>query len=289
MSHKYYVLILLIAGLWTSVNGDYFEECDGEENTYIAVQEDCSYYILCHGEDSYRDSCPEDSPYFSLEEQTCDMDRNVCGDRPFPNGEFESGEVVESTEESTNSPTQSSSSVSVAVSTTTAGLTTTTTTSPTSVIIPTSTTSLVTTAPQIITTPNHITPHLPSFCPAVDNPNKAIFLPHPKSCTEYFLCYHGERLPMHCSNMLHFDARQQKCDYPEKVKCQIMDVVSPREQCLAHTIDYYPHPVNCNYYYQCLLGYLKVMQCPLNMGWHYEKRTCVLRSQAKCYSSSNRF
>lgn len=64
-----------------------------------------------------------------------------------------------------------------------------------------------------------------------------------------------------------------------------MDTVSPREQCLPHTVDVYPHPNNCNYYYKCELGYLMIMQCPFNEGWDYEKRVCVLMPKAKCYNA----
>lgn len=59
---------------------------------------------------------------------------------------------------------------------------------------------------------------------------------------------------------------------------------NPREQCKRHTIDVYPHADNCNYFYQCRLGYLIVQQCPFFYGWDYEKRACVALSQAKCYN-----
>ncbi|KAM7357894.1 uncharacterized protein ACRADG_003059 isoform 2-T2 [Cochliomyia hominivorax] len=229
--------------------------------------------------------CPDDSPYFSIEDQTCDFDRKVCGDRPYPDGNFFSEVEIENPETLTTPGVVSTQAPIVATTTTS-----TSTTSSSSTLSATSTTTSSSSPTSTSTTiqPPVLPSILPNSCPSVDNPNKAVFLSHPKSCSDYYLCYQGERLPMHCSNMLHFDVRQQKCDYPERVKCQVMDIASPREQCLPHTYDVYPHPNNCNYYYQCTLGYLKVMQCPLNMGWHYEKRACVLKPYAKCYSSSKR-
>lgn len=64
-----------------------------------------------------------------------------------------------------------------------------------------------------------------------------------------------------------------------------MNFVTPRDQCLPHTFDVFPHPSNCNYYYLCSFGYLMVMQCPLKLGWDYERRSCVLLQQAKCYNN----
>lgn len=188
-----YVFLVFFCYYVALTSGDYFEECEGKNGQFIAVQDDCSFYIYCESEDSYRDLCPEDSPYFSISDWSCDIDRNVCGDRPFPNGEFH----VE--EEDTKPPSTLTSTESSTTEST--GLKASTTSTPNSVS---------TASPSILLT-----------CPPVDDPNKAVFVAHPKSCTEYFLCYHGQRLPMRCSQMLHFDFRQQKCDYAENVKCHV--------------------------------------------------------------------
>ncbi|TMW45093.1 hypothetical protein DOY81_009822 [Sarcophaga bullata] len=154
--------------------------------------------IACYGALTYadyfeEDSCPEDNPYFSAVEMTCDMDRKGC---------FRSN------------------------------------------------------------------------------------IPNPVRNTFYAITVKRLRA-VGCSQCC-IDFRQQKCDYAENVKCHVKNAISPRDQCLPNTHDVYPHPSNCNYYYKCSSGFLQVMQCPLHMGWHYEKRACMLRPQVKCYSRNSR-
>lgn len=215
MLYNLYGFLVISAGLFGSIKADYYEECEGVEQEYVAVAEDCSYFIFCHGEDSFKNSCPDDSPYFSVEDQTCEMDRKVCGDRPFPDGDF-SSEIEETTEEKEEEINNNVTAPNVEeakppLETTPASI---------SLKPPTVLSSSSSSFQQTTSTPSSPS-ILPSSCPAVDNPNKPIFLSHPKSCSDYYLCYQGQRLPMHCSNMLHFDVRQQKCDYPERVKCQV--------------------------------------------------------------------
>ena len=211
MLNVVYMFLVLIACYGALTYADYFEECEGKDGTFIAVQEDCSFFIYCDIDDSYRDSCPEDNPYFSAVEMTCDTDRKVCGDRPFPNGDFDENEET----------TTISGLVTdlVIVNTTVIKLSTTIPTESS-----TNTFSNTSLKPSSTTSPNTIPTASPSVllaCPQVDDPNRAVFVAHPKSCSEYFLCYHGQRLPMRCSHMLHFDFRQQKCDYAENVKCHV--------------------------------------------------------------------
>lgn len=220
--------LMLFASFISLAYADVYEECEGRDQTYLAVQKDCSFYIFCHSEESFSDSCPEDSPYFSEEEQTCDSDKNVCGDRAVLIEDLDTSTLRTEiqTTAATSAPTKPLTGVSIIIPTHGSNLTSTSpfpisTASATSTSAPfIPTISLTSSAPQTLTTLQP-PPLIPSSCPPVDNPNKAIFLPHSKSCSEYFLCYHGQRLPMHCSNMLHFSVRQQKCDYPENVKCHV--------------------------------------------------------------------
>lgn len=73
------------------------------------------------------------------------------------------------------------------------------------------------------TTPKPITNNTNGLveCPATEDPNNPIFIANNKSCSEYFLCFHGQPMAMHCANMLQFDMKQQRCDLAENVKCQV--------------------------------------------------------------------
>ncbi|XP_061390062.1 chondroitin proteoglycan-2-like [Musca vetustissima] len=296
------------------ISAEYYAQCEGNDNRYIASPDSCSRYIFCYGQESFEGDCDEEAPYFSEIDQTCDVSEDVCkkfegtdngegdeGDGEGEgtgegegNGKGEGGEVVNpgnpeiepSNPEIPPNVVTSAPAPSPSVSSVSSSAIVTTTVKPSS-IKPTQSSAVPTSS---------TTPKLPSIassttqasitavkCPAEDDPLNLVFLQHPKSCSDYFMCYHGEPIAMHCSHSLHFDVRTRKCDYPENVKCQ---VVSPREQCQDHTVDVFPHPTNCNYYYLCRLGYLMVMQCPPNMDWDYNRNVCVLRGQATCYSST---
>lgn len=198
---------------------DYMEECEGITSRFIAVPEDCSFFIYCDGDDSFQDSCSDASPYFSDIFQTCDDNNTVCGNRPYANLNNPATTLPPVTTTVTNISTTPVLSSPFVTTNITFVIPTVSSAIPTN---PSSTVSAINTTPsRPISTSSTSAPVIPLNCPAVDDPNKAIFLPNPKSCSDYYLCYHGQPMPMHCSNMLHFDMKQQKCDYPENVNCQV--------------------------------------------------------------------
>ncbi|XP_046809266.1 integumentary mucin A.1-like [Lucilia cuprina] len=275
-----------------------YPECENvAAGIYIAVASNCSKAIYCNGEDSSIVECDFSRPYFSSTDQNCYSESSICGDRPF-------GGEIEDTPTTPAIPSTATTGLSTLTSTLTAPTTVTVTSTPSTATFPISTlATTVVTIPTTIVIPTTWPPRVttstsstritststdPSIfltCPPVDDPSRPLFLPHPKSCSQYYLCYHGEATVMQCPNMLHFDVTQQSCNTAEKVNCQISAVV-PRDQCLPQTVDVYPHATNCNYYYLCEYGYLMVMQCPFNMGWDYETRACTVKSKAKCYNEA---
>ncbi|XP_073841556.1 uncharacterized protein [Musca autumnalis] len=310
-------VLALTPWLCGRVLGDFFPECEGKDNLYITSPDSCSRYIFCYGDESFVGKCEDDAPYFSEIEQTCDVRPEVCKSaKPLNSGEDEEdGEVdeeVEGVEEGEEEeeqrpnqpeveaelpsnvvseapmppvPSQAASSPSPSVMPTTAKPSTSKPIQ-TSAAVPTSTSSSpkpTTAAPAATST----TATTAVKCPSEDHPTNIVFLQHPKSCSDYFMCYHGEAIPMHCSHTLHFDPITGKCDYPENVQCQL-NSVSPREQCQAHTVDYFPHPTNCNYYYLCRFGFLMVMQCPPAMIWDYNRNACVLQGSGNCYKNATK-
>ncbi|XP_037824682.1 uncharacterized protein PB18E9.04c-like [Lucilia sericata] len=273
-----------------------FPECASETaGNFIAVASNCSKAIYCDGEDSSIVECDFSRPYFSSTDQNCYTESSICGDRPFEGGNDATPATpampsIATTGASTLTTILTPPTIVTVTSTPsttsspTSTLATTVVTTPTTIVIPTTWPPIVTTSSTGITS-TATDPSISLTCPPVDDPSRPIFLPHPKSCSQYYLCYHGVATIMQCPNMLHFDVTQQSCNTAEKVNCQISAVI-PRDQCLPQTVDVYPHATNCNYYYLCKYGYLMVMQCPFNMGWDYEKRACVVKSKAKCYNEA---
>ncbi|KAM7355868.1 uncharacterized protein ACRADG_001813 [Cochliomyia hominivorax] len=234
------------------IKAEQYMECFNKEpGTFVALASNCSKAIYCNGPNSREVECDNRKPYFSEEIHSCDEDANKCGDRPFGNKVTPIVPIITITTTTTTQTPETSTS------------TTTSTSTSTTLRPPSSSSSL--------------------WCPPEDDTLKPLFFPHPKSCSQYYLCYHGVATVMQCPSGLHFDASLQSCNTANNVNCQIPNQIHPRDQCLPQTVDVYPHDTNCNYYYKCEYGYLMIMQCPFNMGWDYEQRICIKKSKAKCY------
>ncbi|XP_034658423.1 uncharacterized protein LOC117895123 [Drosophila subobscura] len=268
------IVMVLIFGI---CQADNFVECNGNESGFISSAKSCAHYIFCNGNDSYDGECP-DGEYFSSDTEMCEP----MGDIDCRTGMAVETDNTSSLESSTDNliivNTESilvgDSVASTTLNTTLAATSLNVTPPPTYADGPDSNTTIFPPSVDII---------VASICPRDDNKSRIILMASQKSCTDYYVCYQGQPYPMNCAVSLHFNHRTGKCDHPENVRC-LATTINPREQCKRHTMDIYPHPDNCNYFYQCRLGYLIVQQCPFLYGWDHEKRSCVVLSKAKCYN-----
>ncbi|EDW18218.1 uncharacterized protein LOC6582029 [Drosophila mojavensis] len=261
------LLLFLLAALGLAA-ADVFEECDeSNRNNFIASNKSCTHFIYCSGEDSFEGECPEENDYFNAHLAMCEpMEEVDCRTGlPLQTNEVQQITVTELpvvTVTVTQTVTTASTALDVSSETVTAAA-------------PAATAPSSASSQQVVTL-------VASECPPTDNTHQIVLLAHDKSCTEYFICYHGKPLPMTCATMLHFNVHTAKCDKAEVVNC-MRSTISVREQCKQHTVDIYPHPDNCNYFYYCRNGFLMLQQCPFFYGWDYEKRSCVAIAQAKCF------
>ncbi|TMW42420.1 hypothetical protein DOY81_012500, partial [Sarcophaga bullata] len=321
---KPYTCSLLIIGLFSiTIKCEEFLECLNEEiEAFIPVADNCSKAIYCNGIQSTIVDCSEQYPYFSAKDKVCSDDIRVCNERfatvvptittnsrPTPTTTIGRPTSTTTTSRPPTPPRLSTTAVVTSTVTSTlkvessTGFTTTSSayassSRPTPPVLPTvavantattrnPSTILVASTAQVIATAAPTTDGL--SCPLQDDPQRPLYLPHPQSCAKYYLCYHGTPMVMQCPNMLLFDVIQQSCNAVEFVNCQLSSISTPPRQCLPHMITVYPHPKNCNYYYRCEYGYLKVMQCPFGMGWDYEMAICTQLSQTKCYKPTQRY
>ncbi|XP_001358099.3 uncharacterized protein [Drosophila pseudoobscura] len=94
-------------------------------------------------------------------------------------------------------------------------------------------------------------------------------------CYPYMVCYEGAGLAKTCT-----PAQLVSCVQRQPARSII--------SCLTGVYGFIPHPSNCAYFYYCSNGYKIIHRCPLNYTWNYEQRSCVQRSQQKCYSQALR-
>lgn len=58
-------------------------------------------------------------------------------------------------------------------------------------------------------------------CPLVDT-NELTFIGSSIVCERYFICYHGKALPQDCVEGMHWNWRNNKCDYPKEADCRVI-------------------------------------------------------------------
>ncbi|XP_065361902.1 probable chitinase 10 [Calliphora vicina] len=248
------------------INADTFDECeDIDPDTYVASSESCSAYILCNGDDSELLECDE-GEYFDSESESCDAKENVVC--PLDNNEGEDGDGDEdgNGDGDGDEPEETSTAAPTTIATTTEPVTSATTTA------------------EILDIPHLVK----DSCPSSDDPNQIIYVSSNNTCSDYYVCYHGHPIEMHCTDHLHFNALSGKCDFPENSNCKISNQPpSATNRCLPHITDFFPHPRKCNYFFYCIKGYQTLQQCPFYYGWDIERRTCVHMTHAKCYDNTH--
>lgn len=75
---KLLCLLFLVGGCHLSLAEEFPQCADVELDTFVKTMEDCTSYIYCNGENSFRDSCPEQT-YFDAKAQECAFDdEGVC-------------------------------------------------------------------------------------------------------------------------------------------------------------------------------------------------------------------
>lgn len=192
------VLIFLLPYLRIT-NAEIFEECENEpEDTFVKSLQSCQMYIYCNGDDSYSGECDE-GQYFDGD--ACDDEENVYCFLDDA-GELDPADPVEPEEP-----------VETAAPFTTRPTVTTTTQSPqTTTNNDFSTSTLV---------PIVVAPIVRDQCPIVEDSQTIVFTANTESCTDYYLCYHGQAIEMRCTDNLHFNIHTAKCDFPENVQCMV--------------------------------------------------------------------
>ncbi|KAH8379140.1 hypothetical protein KR009_003247 [Drosophila setifemur] len=250
---KYLIYLCLVVLCSGASKADHFDECDEmEDESFVQSWDSCQSYIYCQGEDSLKGDCP-DGEYFDGEAGGCDTAANVqCFlDEVDEPAELEPEEPEEE-EPVTVQPAEPTPPIQEAHEV------------------------------DIL----NIAPVVKPSCPFSDDPSQVIMMPSNASCSNYYLCYHGHAMEMHCPDPLYFNGLTGQCDLRENVQCALDD--RREHKCLPHMTEFFPHPDKCNYFYYCIKGFLTLQQCPFYYGWDIERRSCVQINVAKCYGNSRR-
>ncbi|EDV41308.1 uncharacterized protein Dana_GF10954 [Drosophila ananassae] len=182
------VLCLMILACWPIGNrAEEFSQCaNAEPDTFVMTIDDCAAYIYCNGEDSFRDSCPEDT-YFDDKTQECVFDdAGVCL-KGLETEEAE--EVVEPEAEE--------------------------------VVVPSSTPdpTLSPTIPEVDTTAAAPLPSRPAGTRPHCDSNRDSVHPHPQRCEYFYRCVGGYLTIVRCPYDYGWDSPTEQCRPKAQANC----------------------------------------------------------------------
>uniref|UniRef100_A0A8W7P614 Chitin-binding type-2 domain-containing protein n=1 Tax=Anopheles coluzzii TaxID=1518534 RepID=A0A8W7P614_ANOCL len=128
----------------------------------------------------------------------------------------------------------------------------------------------------------------PGLCEKCD----PTFFPH-DDCDKFYKCNFGLICEMRCPPGLHFNARENVCDWPSQAGCEYPPIIEdPPENAACHpnplcppgngVETFLPHPDNCTLFYKCSWGNACLKECPDGLHWSKAKQRCEWPNLAGC-------
>ncbi|XP_015125196.1 mucin-2-like [Diachasma alloeum] len=136
---------------------------------------------------------------------------------------------------------------------------------------------------------------IPTECPTGDSGLSAR-IAHPTDCTLYYKCVEGEKKSKSCSAGLHFNPRQQLCDWPESAGCTVKEETTPLPPVTSTTPKssdcpqdsnrtLIPHETSCSMFYICDRGQKKLANCVPGLEFNPNLRVCDSPGFSGCNNS----
>uniref|UniRef100_A0A1B0DLW1 Chitin-binding type-2 domain-containing protein n=1 Tax=Phlebotomus papatasi TaxID=29031 RepID=A0A1B0DLW1_PHLPP len=119
------------------------------------------------------------------------------------------------------------------------------------------------------------------LCPLFDDPENLVYLSDNENCSIYFLCHNGVPERFECDPGLQWNIRDQKCDFPDRANCRLVNIDCPES---GFTV--VPHPYNCDRFFRCVNGRSYEARCPDEMSFDVIRGECYDRNSAKCFEPS---
>lgn len=138
-------------------------------------------------------------------------------------------------------------------------------------------------------------------CPSGPSDMRPDRFGHPWDCNTFFRCHNGQAIELHCPSGMHWSSHALTCDLPNRAQCQ-QTIMPPRPQpiapappssglptfmqCPAFDIPgefvYFPHPNECQHFYQCSAGRAVMLSCPSGHMWNIERTFCDREQNVNC-------
>lgn len=134
-----------------------------------------------------------------------------------------------------------------------------------------------------------------------------VFLPHPRNCQLYFMCYQGQALLQACGSKLHWNTKLVKCDLPSNAECfgseleevegGDVEVLPSLDEnicgnvygikCPLYGEHIFPNVKRCDSFIYCVKGQAVLQSCPFYTVFDVESARCIWRLKATCVKDLN--
>ena len=99
------------------------------------------------------------------------------------------------------------------------------------------------------------------------------------TCNKYVLCYAGKALLRECSDGLQYNAKTDRCDFPQYVDCvdNLCNIFND-----PNNITYLSSKAACDKYYICMDGQAYKQTCSKGLQFNHECNCCDFQSKVQC-------
>lgn len=111
-------------------------------------------------------------------------------------------------------------------------------------------------------------------------PEGVATIPHPKSCSKYYICFGGKPTERKCPLGLAYDHRSHSCTLEKDAKCNLD--VCPQDN--VGIVQMVPHPEDCDKYFACARGQGLQLQCGRDLLFNQLTNTCDHHENVYCVS-----
>src|SRR5690349_7323972 len=119
-------------------------------------------------------------------------------------------------------------------------------------------------------------------CPEEDDFNNIVFLPNTEDCQKFYLCLRGEKVPLNCSEGIHWSIDSEMCLPVKEAKCDFDSDDDDIEECPDAGVKSISHPDDCEKYVLCVNGMRLKRNCSPGLHFSRDFRTCVDPEIAGC-------
>ncbi|XP_055857081.1 probable chitinase 10 [Episyrphus balteatus] len=113
--------------------------------------------------------------------------------------------------------------------------------------------------------------------------NTLQFMPYPKTCNKYILCFAGASVLQQCSRNLQYNPETNRCDFPKYVDC-VENMCNNNND--PYNIDFVESKADCGRFYICYNSVPMLETCASGLYFNPKLNSCDYKENVNCTISA---